>query len=205
MFSKNYLEEQELYIPKKKSFRKNIHKINPNCLKQNSLRSKLKKILPNTMKYVEDNIYGIDFEYNGITIDQKFCFGDLGNNVIKIRVKNRRLINKSDYTMCINENEDILIFKTSQLSQFVNKNWGIIQKNRIEEKKNYVTHKVNLNDFYRINKTILHKTIFNKDEFKYTLDEIIATNNKKEDINFKNNNFTNLINEKLKNTYKNVL
>lgn len=173
------------YLPRKKSFRKNLSRINPNCIKQNELRSKLKKIIPKEMKTIEDNTFGVDFEYNGLTIDQKFSFGDLGNNMIKIRIKNRKLINKSDYTMCINKEEEIELFKTIKLSNFVKKYWGIVQKNRIDEKKDYINYKINLEDFYRLSQTICYRTSFDKSDLKFTLNEIINNNKylEKESLN----------------------
>ncbi len=164
--------EQEIYFPRKKSFRKNLHQINPICLKQNSLRSKLKKILPREIKHIQDSTYGVDYYYNGITIDQKFSFGELGNNTIKIRAKNRKLINKSDFTLCINEYGEIEIFKTNKLAKFVNKNWSMVQKNWIDQKKDYVNYKVNLDDFYRISEVISYKTNMEKNEFCEILNEI---------------------------------
>lgn len=169
-------EQINYKFPRKKSFKKNLSKINPNCLKQNELRSKLKKIIPKEMKSIEDNVFGVDFEYNGITIDQKFSFGDLGNNFIKIRVKNRKLLNKSNYTMCINKNEEIEIFQTPQLSNFVKKYWGIVQKNRLDEKKDYINYKINLNDFYKLSQTICYKSKFNKNDLEFALYEITKNN-----------------------------
>jgi hypothetical protein len=172
VFGRSNIIEQDFYFPRKKSFRKNLHRINPTCIKQNSLRSNLKKILPNKTKHIEDTIYGIDYEYNGITIDQKFSFGDLGNNAIKIRARNRKLINKSNFTLCINEYGEIEFFKTLALAKFVNKNWGIVQKNRVDQKKDYVSYKVNLDDFYRISEVISYKTNMDKKEFSEVLNEI---------------------------------
>lgn len=128
------------------------------------------------MKYIEDNIYGIDFEFEGITFDQKFSFGDLGKNIIKIRVQNRKLLNKSDFTLCIDELGEIEIFSTNKLAEFVKKNWGIISKNRLEQKKDYVSYKINLFDFYRIENVICIKTQMTKGDFKYALSEIINNN-----------------------------
>ncbi len=160
-------------IPKKKSFRKNLgRKIAPVCLEQNNLRSKLKKIKPSLMQPIEDNEFGVDYFFNGITIDQKFSFGALGENTIKIRVRKRKLLNKSNWTMIVNKKGEIEFFETEKLADFVRKNWGIIQKHRLEEKKDYTSYAVKLNDFYKIEDVKVTKTIFNKEDLLLTLKEI---------------------------------
>lgn len=193
-------------MPRKKSFRKNLGRINPNCIRQNSLRSEFKKAIPKNMKHIEDNIYGIDFEYNGITIDQKFSFGDLGNNTIKIRAKNRQLINKSDWTLCINEMGDIELFPTHKLAEFVKKNWGIVAKGRIEQKKDFVTYRINLDDLYRIENVICFKSNINEIEILDTLNEICDINySQKYETKLKENNFTILDNHNKFGIYPNNL
>lgn len=193
-------------MPRKKSFRKNLGRVNPNCIKQNSLSSEFKKIIPRGMKHIEDNVFGVDFEYNGITIDQKFSFGDLGNNTIKIRIKNRELVNKSDWTLCINEIGEIELFPTYKLAEFVKRNWGIVAKGRIEQKKDYVTYKINLNDFYRVENIVCFKTSINESEVFSTLNEICEINYQERYENkFKENNFTIIDNQNRFGVYPNSL
>lgn len=147
---------QEEYLsqkkPRKKSFliKYRQQQINPNCIVQNQIRKELGKILPKEMKAVEDSEYGVDYYYSGVSFDQKFCFGDLGKDTIKIRVRRKELLNKSDWTMVINENREIFFFKTKNLKMFVKRNWSLVQKNFLEQKMRYSEHYVRLRDFYRI-------------------------------------------------------
>ncbi|MFA7133987.1 MAG: hypothetical protein WC122_03320 [archaeon] len=161
-------------IPRKKSYliKFRQQKINPNCLKQNEIRKEFTKTLPKEMIPFEDSEYGIDYYYNGISIDQKFCFGDLGKNTIKIRVRKKQLLNKSDWTMIINENKEIIFFDTQKLKEFVKKNWSLVQKNFVSKKLNYSEHFIKIKDFCRIEKTELIKTKMNKEEIKNTLKEL---------------------------------
>ncbi len=141
-------------IPRKKSylFKYNQQKLNPNFFKQNKMREELLQILPSEMNPVEDSEFGIDYYYKGISIDQKFCFGELGKDTIKIRVRKKELLNKSNWTMLINENREILFFKTKKLKQFVKHNWGLIQKNFVCKKWNYTEYYVRIKDLCRIEK-----------------------------------------------------
>lgn len=133
---------------RKRSFARKAKHINPICLIQNQMRKKLKQIKPFEMKQVEDNYTGVDYIYNQTKIDQKFSFGDLGENAIIIRTKNRRLLNASDWTMIINKNEKIEFFETKKLADFVRKNWGIVQKNLIEKNWEHEKYKICLDEFY---------------------------------------------------------
>lgn len=121
----------------------------------------------------EDNEYGIDYYYKGISIDQKFCFGDLGKNTIKIRIRKKELLNKSDWTMMINENKEIIFFDTEKLKEFVKNNWTIIQKNFVAKKFNYSEHFVKIKEFCKIEKTELIKTKMNKEEIEHTLKKLV--------------------------------
>ena len=147
-------EEEIEKIPRKKSylFKYNQQKLNPNCFKQNEMREELLQILPSEMNPVEDSEFGIDYYYKGISIDQKFCFGELGRDTIKIRVRKKELLNKSNWTMMINENREILFFKTKKLKQFVKHNWGLVQKNFVCKKWNYTEYYVRIKDLCRIEK-----------------------------------------------------
>ncbi len=134
---------------RKRSFARKARHINPVCLIQNDMRKKLKQIKPFGMKPIEDNYTGVDYIFNETKIDQKFSFGDLGENAIIIRTKNRRLLNASDWTMIINKNEKIELFETKKLAEFVKRNWGIVQKNLIEKADGHEKYKVQLEEFYK--------------------------------------------------------
>lgn len=134
---------------RKKSFAKKARNINPTCLIQNELRKKLIEIKPTNMKPIEDNITGIDYIFGSTRIDQKFSFGDLGENAIIIRTRKRRLLNSSDWTLIINKNQKIELFETRKLAEFVKKNWGTVQKNFIEKGKNHEKYKIELEEFYK--------------------------------------------------------
>ena len=138
---------------RKHSFSKHYeHHLEENCLIQNQMRSHLKRILPREIKSIEDPHFGIDYLYNEITLDQKFSFGSLGENTIKIRVYERRLINNSDWTMIINKNESIELFPTKKLALFVKKNWGIVQKRLVGKRNNYSEYAIKLDELYELEK-----------------------------------------------------
>ncbi len=158
---------------RKHSFRKKMRNIEPACLEQNTLRALLKEIRPIEMKPIEDPHYGVDYLYNGVTIDQKFSFGALGNNTIKIRVQRRgELMNNSNWTMIINSNWETELFQTKTLAKFVKKNWGLVQKRLIEKKENYTAYAINLNEFYKIERVTPIKTNLNEEELASALIEI---------------------------------
>lgn len=140
---------EKMRSSRKKSFAKKVRHLNPNCLIQNELRKKLLEIKPNNMKPIEDNVTGIDYIFGITRIDQKFSFGDLGENAIIIRTRKRRLLNASDWTLIINKNQKIELFQTKKLSDFVKKNWGLVQKNFVEKTKNYEKYKIQLDEFYK--------------------------------------------------------
>jgi len=167
---------------RKKSFAKKARHINPNCLIQNELRKKLIKIKPNNMKPIEDNITGVDYKFGKTKIDQKFSFGDLGENAIIIRTKKRRLLNASDWTLIINKEQKIELFQTRKLAEFVKKNWGIVQKNFIEKTINYEKYKIQLKEFYEKENVIPITTELLENELHSTL-KLINT----EQINYEKN------------------
>jgi hypothetical protein len=165
---------QNTYIyPRKKSFRKKFgKKINQNCLIQNQYRKKFRKNIPKEMREIEDNFYGIDYEFKGISFDQKFSFGDLGENTIKIRTKKRLLLNKSDWTLIINRKKEIELFETKKLAEFVRKNWDLVQKRTIEKKKQYNSHIIHLDDLFRNEDIVSIKTHIDSLEFANTLEDL---------------------------------
>lgn len=166
---------------RKKSFSKKARHINPTCLIQNQMRKKLKQIKPFKMKPIEDNYNGVDYIYNKTKIDQKFSFGDLGENAIIIRTKNRRLLNASDWTLIINKEEKIELFETKKLAEFVKKNWGIVQKNLIEKNWEYEKYKINLGEFYDKENIYPIEAMLEREELYKTLNNIttIKINNEK--------------------------
>ena len=157
--SNNFLPELEflLEVSRAKKCRKHSflkkhfeYHLESACLEQNQIRSLLKKIIPQEMRPVEDPHYGIDYLFGETSIDQKFSFGALGENTIKIRVYGRRLINNSNWTMIINKNHTIELFPTAKLAMFVKRNWGIVQRKLVTKKQHYWEYAIRLNDFYKI-------------------------------------------------------
>ncbi|MFA6268235.1 MAG: hypothetical protein WCW13_00045 [archaeon] len=162
---------------RKYSFRKKMNNVDPICLEQNYLREYFKKILPEEIKTVEDPRYGVDYEYKGTTIDQKFSFGELGNNTIKIRAANRKLLNKSNWTMVINKDCKIELFETKKLHLFVKKNWGLVQKRLVEKKREYYSYAIRLDDLYKYEKVTPIVCEIEKENFQKTLEEILIQTN----------------------------
>lgn len=117
------------------------------CL-QDSYRILLRNSLPKDILLVDDSVFGVDFAYRGVAFDEKFSFGMLGDGAIKVRVKNRRLINGSDFTLAINRNGIAEFFETKSLANFVKMSWGKISKYWVADKPNYSEHLVSLKDFY---------------------------------------------------------
>ena len=116
-------------------------------------------------------MYGIDYEYRNITIDQKFSFGDLGENAIKIKTKNKRLLNKSDWTLIINKNEEIELLETKKLAEFVKKNWDLVQRRTICKKRSYNAHIIKMNELYYTEK-ITPITLSLEKDLTNTLNEL---------------------------------
>ena len=168
-------EEEIEKIPRKKSylFKYNQQKLNPNCSIQNEMRKELLKIIPREMTSVEDSEFGIDYYYKKISIDQKFCFGELGKDTIKIRVRKRELVNKSEWTMLINENYEILFFKTKKLKQFVKHNWGIVQKNFICKKWSYHEYCVRIKDLCKFEKVRIIQATMEENSLYQALEKIV--------------------------------
>jgi len=168
--------DQKVKNSRKKSylFKYNQQKLNPNCLKQNQMRKELLTIIPREMTPVEDSEFGIDYYYKGISIDQKFCFGELGKDTIKIRVRKKELLNKSNWTMMINENREIMFFKTKKLKQFVKRNWGLVQKNFVCKKWFYTEYYVRIRDLCRIEKVKIIETNMDKYFLSEALQKIVS-------------------------------
>ena len=163
---------------RKASFRKKMNNIEPACFEQNTIRSLLKKVLPKEIKHIEDNYYGVDYKYKGITIDQKFSFGELGNNTIKIRVRNRELINKAEWTMIINKDWEMELFQTKKLAAFVRRNWGIVQRGLVEKRQEYNSHSIRLEELYKFEEITPIKTKIEQNAIFESLEEaILQTNN----------------------------
>jgi hypothetical protein len=162
---------------RKVSFRKKVRSIDPVCVEQNALREYLGKTLPEKIVSVNDSHYGVDFEYRGITLDQKFSFGCLGENTIKIRVKDRKLHNNSDWTMIVNKDWETEFFETRKLALFVKKNWGLVQKRLVEKKLDYSCYAIRLNELYTIEKITPIRSLIEKTNISNTLDELVYYTN----------------------------
>jgi uncharacterized protein (DUF2344 family) len=124
------------------------------------------------MREIQDNFFGIDYEYKGISFDQKFSFGDLGEGAIKIRTKKRSLLNNSDWTLIINREKEIELIETKKLNEFVRKNWDLVQKRTVEKKKQYNSHIVYLDDLFRNEQITSIKTHIDSFEFLNTLEDL---------------------------------
>jgi hypothetical protein len=125
------------------------------------------------MKPIEDPHYGVDYEYNGVTIDQKFSFGALGENTIKIRVERRgELMNNSNWTMIINSKWETELFETKKLAGFVKRNWGLVQKRLIEKKETYSAYAIKLEEFYTIEGITPIKAELKQEDLILALEEI---------------------------------
>lgn len=133
-------------LPKEKiKRRQNTPKV---FVEQNRLREILERIRPRALKPVNEVGTGVDFTFVGIKIDQKFSFGALGNNNIKIRVKNKELLNQSDWTLCINNSGKAILFPTRRLANFVLRENEIIKKNLLIDKGSFSEHSVSLEHFF---------------------------------------------------------
>jgi hypothetical protein len=130
--------------------------------------------MPTNLKSVDDNKTGIDYYFGEISIDQKFSFGDLGDNAIVIRTKNRRLVNSSEWTMVISKSEKIEFFQTRKLESFVKKNWGIVQKNLVEKNFDHDRYKIQLEEFYKIEDIVPIEIAFKPEELHTTLKQIAS-------------------------------
>lgn len=172
------LENERAQNCRKNSFRKKIkHNINPVCAEQNILRKELLALLPKETTPIEDGRTGVDYIYFGTKIDQKFSYGALGDNHIKIRVKNRRLINESNWTMIINKENAVELFETPKLEAFVRKNWGLVQKRLIERKLLHTEYAISLKELYELERVTPIKAEMNSEELLSALNEAAARSN----------------------------
>ena len=170
--SKYFLKETHYTLNKNIFNPRFKRKINSNCIIQNNYRNEFKNIIPSIMREVEDNFYGIDYIYKNISFDQKFSFGDLGENVIKIRTQKRRLLNKSDWTIVINKNKELEFFQTKKLEEYVKKNWCIVQKRTIDKKKKYNCNLIYLDEFYNSENFVPIKISIENEQFVQTLNDL---------------------------------
>ncbi len=176
-----FLEHSRAKNCRKISFRKKIpQKVNPVCIEQNKMREAFMQITPREMESIEDTHYGVDYIYRGIKIDQKFSFGGLGKDTIKIRVKNRRLVNNSDWTMIINETWGLEFFETRKLEAFVRKNWALVQKRLVEKKQYYAEYSIKLNELYTLEEISPIRTHLQKEALIDGLTQIEFIENEKE-------------------------
>ncbi|MEI7961627.1 MAG: hypothetical protein WCI04_04805 [archaeon] len=111
---------------------------------QNELRKLLEKIRPRSMKPVHEVGTGTDYIFAGKRIDFKFCFGELGENTIKVRMRENELLNNSDWSMICNQKGETLIINTSKIRDYVKMNASLMKKNVLLIKDTYTVHKLNL-------------------------------------------------------------
>ncbi|VVB74997.1 Uncharacterised protein [uncultured archaeon] len=160
---------------RKASFRKKFQRIEPACAEQNVIRAMLTRMRPKEMKPIEDPHFGVDYLYNGTTIDQKFSFGALGENTIKVRIQNRELMNNSEWTMIINSKWETEVFETAKLAQFVKKNWCLVQRRLLEKRHTYSAYAVRLEEFYSIEEVQPIRTPLTQDGLYSALEKITLT------------------------------
>lgn len=146
------------------------------------MRKEFISCLPEKTKSIEDNIFGVDYLYKGLKIDQKFGFGQLGEGAIKIRTKKRQLLNHSDWTLVINRDREIDFFETKKLAEFVKKNWDLVQKRTISKKECHNCHIVYLDELYTNENFVPLKTKIDNKEIETILEEI-----KLQEIDYANN------------------
>ncbi|MFA5931364.1 MAG: hypothetical protein WC821_03560 [archaeon] len=141
------------------SRRKAVGKVNlhQDVIKQNHLRGRFNSMIKQlSLKPTREIGTGVDYlhtffigkQRKSMKIDLKFAFGLLGDGVIKIRVRERKLINEADWVFAIDRNNQAHIFQTSALRQYVNSAWGSISKTNVINKGSYSELPVNLVSLY---------------------------------------------------------
>ncbi|MCX6804371.1 MAG: hypothetical protein NTY48_07455 [Candidatus Diapherotrites archaeon] len=142
-------------IPKK--MRPPLVTLPKDVIRQNRFRKTLENIKKRAGLFSTKEIgTGVDyFFYQGygknrqkIKIDFKFGFGALGENVIKVRIAERKLINKSNLVMAVDSSGKIHIFPTKALSEYVRRCWGRISKKHFINKGAYTEYPISLADLY---------------------------------------------------------
>jgi hypothetical protein len=128
-------------------------------IKGNKIRAKFsaisKKLALAPVREIGSGVDYIHWFYYGPTkktmkLDIKFSFGLLGENTVAVRVAkdSRRLINNSDWVLAFDRNNQMHIFQTSKLSEYVSKHWGSIDKGKKIDKGTYSVYPVKLPDLF---------------------------------------------------------
>jgi len=126
-------------------------------IRQNQLRGKFNSMIKQlSLTPTREIGTGIDYLHNffmgkkrkTIRIDLKFSFGDLGEHVIKVRARNRKLINESEWIFAIDRESQIHIFPTKSLKQYVHANWENLSRKLVINKGSYQEMLVSLFDLY---------------------------------------------------------
>lgn len=97
-----------------------------------SMREQLKmlrivdSLMPIQTRSVRDTRTGIDYKLFDTTIDRKFGFYDKAEDSIKVRIKDGKLINSSDYTLVMHKDR-LEIFPTQRIRDYINKHPKRIQ------------------------------------------------------------------------------
>lgn len=145
-------------IPYKRFNRINGVKLDANVISQNRLRARMKTISKALgLKPVKEIGTGVDYKAiikrgkikKGITLDLKFSFGAMGEGVIAIRIKNKRLINNANYAFAIGRNNQLHVFKMGKLEQFVKQHFGKLPASQKVDRGNHDVYPLNLSEFYK--------------------------------------------------------
>jgi len=112
------------------------------------------EVIPTGLTRVPAGRTGVNFEYwtkiKGksvmIPFDFRFSFGEAGPEHIGLHVKDRHLINSARWTMVLNPQGTVTIFRVSALSNFVKAKWGSIPKDKRIGQEGYVVFPVKLKD-----------------------------------------------------------
>jgi hypothetical protein len=146
-------------IPFQKKPKKNNINLPQAVKKQNFLRREFSRNVLDikSLRPIRSVSTGIDYQYtfkiggkvHKVTLDMKFSFGMLGEHTISARIgANRKLINDANWVMAVNKKGNLELFKMSDLAEYINKNWGSINKNKMIHKVGYSIVPINLENFY---------------------------------------------------------
>ena len=127
-------------------------------IKQNFLRKKFGAIAQQlALAPVREIGTGVDYvhwfyygkEKKTTKIDLKFSFGLLGNETIKVRIADKKLINNSNWVMAMDQSNSLAFFPTKALHRYVRECWGSLSQRHMIDKGHYKEYPVSLADLYR--------------------------------------------------------
>ena len=155
---KNGYNKRRQKNPQRKNGNGNGVKLPTDVIRQNKLRARMRSISKQlSLRPVREVGTGVDYKVRlsrgkrvkHVQIDIKFSFGLLGDNVIKVRMnQKRRLINDAEWAFAIDRNNMVHVFPMSALEQYVRQHFGRLSAQHKIDRGTHFEYPVKLEDMY---------------------------------------------------------